>query len=199
MDFGRVVEIPEGPKRTAALAAWVQALYPAGVDRPALVGGAAVELYTGGAYATGDLDFVGEVPSKVASSLRAAGFRKDGRHWVCEAHQIFIEFPASLLSADEERALIKVGRVDITTIRPEDVLLDRLRSLVFWKHWPDGVNAFLVAWAQRRALDQAYAEKRAREPELLAALKELFDLIELSAPRKPTRVAVDRWVRGVLR
>ena len=39
------LRLPEGPRRTAALAAWFQSLYPDG-RRPVLVGGAAVELLT---------------------------------------------------------------------------------------------------------------------------------------------------------
>ncbi|MEW6338818.1 MAG: hypothetical protein AB1625_15640 [Acidobacteriota bacterium] len=72
MELDRVLALGEGPTKTAAPAAWVQGLFPHGAV-PVLVGGAAVELYTGGAYVTGDLDFVGRVPAPVARALVAVG------------------------------------------------------------------------------------------------------------------------------
>ena len=55
----------DGPAKTARLAAWVQGLYEGLGSAPILVGGAVVELITGGAYTTGDLDFAGTVPKEI--------------------------------------------------------------------------------------------------------------------------------------
>lgn len=96
-EITELLALPSGVDRTAALAAWVQALYPPGEQRPILVGGAAVELYTGGAYTTGDLDFVGSVPPVVVKSLTDAGFSRVGRHWIHEIGKVFLEFPGSAL------------------------------------------------------------------------------------------------------
>ncbi len=74
--------MPDGPAKTALLAAWVQGLYEGPAPVPILVGGAVVELVTGGAYTIGDLDFAGTVPQDVAVQLRNAGFEKQGRHWI---------------------------------------------------------------------------------------------------------------------
>ena len=51
MDFGTAVSLPEGPGRTAAIAAWVQSLFGDENQVPVLVGGAAVEILTGGGNA----------------------------------------------------------------------------------------------------------------------------------------------------
>lgn len=76
--FAEAVKRPEGPERTAAIAAWVQSLYSS--KPPVLTGGAAVELYSAGAYTTGDFDFIGDVPKDVEARLAGAGFRREGRH-----------------------------------------------------------------------------------------------------------------------
>ncbi len=69
-----------GPERTAALVAWFQGLFEDRSEAPVLVGGGAVELYTGGAYVTGDLDFVGSTTDSVAERLQEEGFkRRPGR------------------------------------------------------------------------------------------------------------------------
>jgi hypothetical protein len=87
VSFATILELPEGPERTLALVAWFQALYES-QPAPILVGGGAVELYTGGAYQTGDLDFVGSVPAKVAAELEEAGFRKQAHHWLHEDGEV---------------------------------------------------------------------------------------------------------------
>lgn len=79
LELQTILSLPEGPGRTAAVAAWLQGLYDADIEKPILVGGAAVELYTGGAYTTGDLDFVGSVSPTVALGLKSAGFSQRGR------------------------------------------------------------------------------------------------------------------------
>jgi len=196
MEFEFICGMSEGPRRTARLAAWVQGLYPDAALAPVLVGGAAVELYSGGAYVTGDLDFVGEVPGPVASRLRSEGFRKQGRHWVHESAQIFLEFPSSVLAPGFEPATIKAGPVNVLTVRPEDLVLDRLRSLVFWKHREDGMNAFRVIWAQRSVIDRNRLVRGAVEEEVRAALLPLLHLVPVKG-RRPSPVQVRRWLYEV--
>jgi len=69
MNFPEAASLPEGPQRTAAIAVWIQSLFSEEKQVPVLVGGAAVEILTGGAYTTGDLDFVGSVPPSVRNIL----------------------------------------------------------------------------------------------------------------------------------
>jgi hypothetical protein len=91
-----ILEATDGPDKTAALAAWVQGLFEKGSE-PILVGYAAVELYTRGAYTSGDLDPVGTLSPAARKALVDAGFRRQGRHWVHEEGQVFLEFPSSTL------------------------------------------------------------------------------------------------------
>ena len=100
MTFEDALSFPEGPERTAAIAAWVQGLFLGDEQVPVPVGGAAVEILTGGAYTTGDLDFVGFVPATVRREFEMNGFKKTGRHWIHERAQIFLEFPGDALDPE---------------------------------------------------------------------------------------------------
>ena len=54
MSISQILDLTDSPGKTAALVEWVQGLYEDDATIPVLVGGAAVELLTGGAYTTGD-------------------------------------------------------------------------------------------------------------------------------------------------
>src|SRR5687768_5595809 len=163
----------EGPERTAALAAWFQGLYREERDKPVLVGGAALELYTRGAYRTGDLDVVGHVPADVEGMLREAGFSPIGRHWVHPAGRLFIELPSRAFDAPIRKDLIRLGDWVVLALSPEDVLVDRLAAWKFWNVVADGVNAFLL-WKDRgESLDREHLERRARQEGVVDALGSL--------------------------
>ena len=76
MEFEMILALPEGPERTTVIVEWIQSLYADDDRVPVFVGGAAVEILTGGAYTTGDLDFVGSVPAVVGTVLKER-FRED--------------------------------------------------------------------------------------------------------------------------
>jgi hypothetical protein len=137
--FEEILIQDEGPGRTAALVAWIQNLFEGAA--PVLVGGAAVELYTGGAYTTGDIDRVGSVSIHVAQKLEGAGFERHGRHWIHESAQIFVEFPGESLGPTEEDTWIEVEGHRIRAISVEDLLVDRLGAWEYWQSAIDGVNA----------------------------------------------------------
>ena len=118
-----------------------------------LVGGAAVELYTGGAYRTGDLDFVGKVPSDISRMLEGAEFRKRGRHWIHEESQIFIEFPAAEFDRNVRIDAIRIDPWTVVLLSPEDVLVDRLAAWKFWLVPVEGINAYLLYRARGQAMD----------------------------------------------
>jgi hypothetical protein len=189
-----ILSLPDGPARTARLAAWVQGLFPAG-SVPVLVGGAAVELLTGGAYVTGDLDFVGPVPAAVARALAGAGFERHRRHWVHEAGQVYLEFPCGALHPEETTARLEVEGVDLLVISPEDLVAERLGA---WKHWRstvDGVNAWLLLRALGRTLDRERLRCRCEQVEASDALGSLLGWSDRLGGREPAAEEVETWAR----
>lgn len=90
------LRLPEGPRRTAALAQWFQGLYEEG-SAPVLVGGAAVQLYTHIDRPLDDLDFIGDVPPAVAEKLRRVGFREIGRRWILDSDGVVLDIAAPRL------------------------------------------------------------------------------------------------------
>ena len=158
-----------------------------------LVGGAAVELYTGGAYVTGDLDFVGHVSAAVAARLAASGFTRSGRHCLHEPGQVFIEFPGEALGPGEESVRLRVGDVDVVTISPEDAVADRLSASQHWRSMVDGMNAWLLFRAQRRGLVRARLRKRVAAVGAEDALRALLALARRLGTRDATEEELERW------
>ena len=188
--FQAVLGRPEGPERTASIAAWVQATFE---DPPVLVGGAAVELYTKGAYTSGDFDFVGNVPIAVARQFEAEGFHREGRHWVHEKGQVFLEFPSSSLGQGEKTGMLRLGGHAVLTVRPEVLIVDLLAAWQFWKSGVDGMNAFLVWTARRKDLDQRYLGKLAKTRGTQKSLWRLREFARRFARRRPTQEETEKW------
>lgn len=185
-------KLPDGPKRTAAIAAWIQGLYEA--KPPVLVGGGAVELYTAGAYTTGDFDFVGGVPAPVAKALEEAGFKREGRHWIHNDGEIFVEFPGSVIQEDEQTAILDVDGTHVLTLSAEDMIVDRLAAWQFWRSTTDGASAFLIWKAQKNRLDRRRLSKLADRRgvgKALESLERFADESKLAASAEE----LERWAR----
>jgi len=197
--FIEAVSLEDGPIRVAALAAWLQSLAPVAEESPVLVGGGAVELYSGGAYRTGDLDFVGRLGEEGERRLEAVGFRRRGRHWIHEEHQIFLEFPSAHLQEGERAAVIKVGQYSVVVIGLEELIVDRLAAWQFWSSEIDAVNA--VRLTQGPAADLAPARLReiAEARGVVPALRALDQFIDRLADQEPSAEELEDWTRQALR
>jgi hypothetical protein len=193
MNIEDLLPLPDGPRKTAALVAWIQAFSEADDAVPVLVGGAAVELFTGGGYTTGDLDLVGPVSPELQRSLNDAGFAKHGRHWIHEEAQIFIEFPGDTLGPDEETRDLEFDGTHVRIISLEDLVVDRLGA---WQHWQssvDGVNALLLWRSSREKLDMARLERRTRDEGWDRALARLQEFVTHWARSDPPASEVEKW------
>jgi hypothetical protein len=157
------------------------------------VGGAAVELYTAGAYTTGDLDFVGEVTKEVSEQLKSVGFKREGRHWIHAKEELFIEFPGSAVQAHERTVIVDVGGISVLALSPEDMIVDRLAAWQFWRSMTDGASAFLVWKAQERRIDRARLAALADIRGVKKALARLVDFIQEIGERRVTGEELEKW------
>ena len=189
--FESAVRLPEGPRRTAAIAAWIQGLYPS--KPPVLVGDAAVELYTRGAYTTGDFDFVGGVPDAVGKAFEEAGFRREGRHWIHSKEQLFVEFPGSAVQEHETTARVEVDGIRVLTLSPEDLIIDRLAAWQFWRSTTDGASAFLVWKSQENRVDSKRLAKLAGIRGVERGLEKLMEFAAGSKERSPSAEGLEKW------
>ncbi len=196
VDLQPILAQEEGPGRTAALAAWFQGLFPEGSAVPVLVGGAAVEVYSGGAYTTGDLDFVGEVPSAVAARLRAAGFVQQGRHWVHDEGQVFLEIPGAALDPAERAVTLQVDGWSLLALSPEDLLVDRLAAWQFWSSPLDGVAAVQLWQSVAAELDERHLTEAAARKGVAPALDRLRAFAVEVSGQEPTEEELIAWARN---
>jgi len=195
LSFEVIAQTPPGRQRSAAIVEWFQGLYETeGQEAPVLVGGGAVELYTGGAYTTEDLDFVGSVPGPgVERELREAGFERHGRHWIHEEAEIFLELPASALDEGSRVDEVEVEGHRLKVLAPEAVLVDRLAAWVHWRSSLDGVAAFLLYRELGPGLDQEALHSLAVRDEVLEGLDRLERFVEKLGKSEPSAAEVEQW------
>jgi len=177
----------------AAIASWVQSLFAPDEAVPTLVGGGAVELYTGGAYRTGDLDFVGIVTTEVAQRMEDAGFERLGRHWIHERHRLFIEFPDDALARGDTVATIRVGSTSVVVIGLEELIMDRLAAWQFWRSEIDGYSAWLLWSSGGHRPNLERLRGLAERNETSVALDSLIAFARAHAGRMPTHTEVETW------
>lgn len=196
MRIKEILTLEEGPSRIAALVAWLQDLFDDDEGVPILVGGAAVELYTGGAYTTGDVDLVGSVTPGVACELEEAGFERHGRHWIHEKAQIFVEFPGAALGEGEAASWSELEGRRLRIISVEDLLVDRLGAWEYWRSPVDGVNALLVWLAQMERIDIERLERRVAEAGWQKAWRSLLQFDERWDAGEPPTEEVEKWANA---
>jgi len=185
-----------GSQKTAALAHWLQSLYPAEEAAPVLVGGSAVELFTGGSYVTGDMDLVGTVPAAIGNALADAGFIRHGRHWIHEEGRIFLEFPSACLSSSKKAEERTFHGHRILIVSPEDLLVDRLSAWSYWGSELDGVNAYLLYRALVKELDHDRIKSRCKEEDVSGSFDRLVNFFQEHKGDIPDGSELEEWARG---
>ncbi len=160
---------------------------------PVVVGGAAVEFYTAGEYATGDLDLIAAEGRELAVVMTALGFEKRGKSWTHEQRSIFVEFPSPTLRSNEDWIVVRVGGVDVRVVSPEDLVVERLRSFKYWNATVDAVNALVLMGAAPGFDPRRAATKASKED-----VRDAFDGIQEILKRLQRGVAVQGHCNGMI-
>jgi hypothetical protein len=146
---------------------------------PVLVGGGAVEFYTGGGYATKDVDVV--IPSSPAfgAVMSKLGFTRAGRHWFRDDLDYAIEAPGEDIAGDRRKILeVQVGERHICVLGLEDVILDRLNAAAHWKSGEDRRWADRLIEMHRDIIDLDYLKDRACVDRTADLLNEILQALE---------------------
>lgn len=142
-------------------------------DQLVVVGGSALEIYTRGGYASGDIDLVGD-RAKIASVLAGWGFAKKGRYWAHGGLKLFVDIPGRYYNGNFYRTQVLTtphGRVRIS--EPEYLLVRRLAAAKFWRDSGALDEAALLAAVNPSAIDWSYAEELAEREEVSDLMSEL--------------------------
>jgi hypothetical protein len=144
-----------------------------GLAPPVLVGGAAVELYTASAVATGDFDLVTASQDAVEAALRDHGFVKPSgpgaltRGWIHPELGLGFEIVGSaLLDGRAEREKVRLIAVDearhFAVISVEDLIADRMGQFASGTA-PEFLEQARSLFDLYRDADLAYMDRRVRE------------------------------------
>jgi hypothetical protein len=164
---------PEFEAALAVFAAISDEMAAHGAQRPILVGGAAVEMYTGSAMVTGDFDIVTGRHDLIDTLFREHGFvppHPGGRGWVHPELALGFEVVGgSLMDGRADRDRLRLIRLADSETAPalvaipvEDLIADRLGQYA-----SGSARAMLgqakALFALYNQLDLAYLEKRIRD------------------------------------
>ncbi|HRR96783.1 MAG TPA: hypothetical protein P5150_08675 [Candidatus Ratteibacteria bacterium] len=173
-EFKKLKKIKEPFKRRLYFVAILTKYLKKEKIKPIIVGGNAVEFYTLGSYATGDIDIVISVPEMVINLLLQWNFKKIGRVWVNENLDIELDIVSDILSGD----ISKVSEVIIDDLKVyiegiEDIIIDRLNAALWWKSDEDKKWAIFLLKLYKEKLDKKYLQEQAKKEGLIEFLKEI--------------------------
>ena len=128
-----------------------------------LVGGQAVETYTGGVFTTGDIDITTTDTKATEALLGGLGFAKEGMIWVSDRLGMAVHLVASYPRRSLRARTIEVDGYSVEVIGVEDLIVDRLAAAKFWKSERDLEQARVLLNVFRGSIDRDYLAKAAEE------------------------------------
>lgn len=166
--------IEDSFERRMVFAAALQTALRAQGEETVVVGGHALETYTGGEYSTADIDLVVIVKRPAEELLTAWGFHKEGRVFWHGQLGIAVDLIGERLGGDWARTQqINIGQYLARVIAPEDLIIDRLKACVHWQLPGHCEWARSVFEAERERLDMDYLHRRAKEEAVTEALDKI--------------------------
>lgn len=157
-----------------------------------VVGGSALEIYTKGGYASGDIDLVGD-SKQLQRTLLGWGFRREARYWVHDELRIFVDIPGSYYNGEFYRTrLLTTAYGPVRLAEPEYLLVRRLAAAKYWKDSKALDEATLLAAELEAEIDWAYTEtfaQREQVDDLLPELRRRLDALRRSTSGRRARRA----------
>jgi len=127
-----------------------------------LVGGQAVETYTGGQFTTGDVDITTTDSKTTEEFLKSLGFRNVSMIWLNEQLGVAIQIVGdSLAGSFEKTRTIQTGPYNVKVIGVEDLIVDRLSHAKLWNSSGDLEKAKVLYANFERQIDESYLKETA--------------------------------------
>ena len=182
---------PEFIEALRLLGSAMEEVTAANQQRPILVGGAALLLWTTGRYVSGDFDLVGVDPKPMEEALIRRGVRREDRrgHLKRDLYHPTLDIGVEFVSGRLFDGNADPNRLRLVTITPgsrvlvipvEDVIADRLGQ---YASHPKSSRAMLQqavqAWQLAPEIDNAYLDERIRTEK--ASMLDLAGFEELAA------------------
>ena len=141
-----------------------------------LVGEEAIDIYTGGTFATSDIDLLVDNKTVTEKLLNKFEFgRKGNTLWFNNDLNIVIQVIPEPYSGDPDRLRkFKVKGYELRVAAPEDLIQNRLYSAKFWKSSPqrDMEESIALLRIFADSIDNSYLDKLARENDIVDYLAE---------------------------
>lgn len=150
--------------------AWLNEKLKAAGSRalPVLVGGSAVQLYTGGNYMSIDMDIYLDDISPAVKLLEEQGFVRAERHYFSAEYDLLAEFVGG--DMPEKISEVEYNEQTILISSPEEMIIDRLTAAKWWKI-PKDLEWARVIISLKTELDMDYLYKRAKEEDIVDYLE----------------------------
>lgn len=138
-----------------------------------VVGGSAIEIYTEGAYVSGDIDLVGP-REELARTLTTWGFERSGRVWSHRDWRLTLDLVGPRYNGRSDRTRsVNTPYGPVRLAAPEDLIVKRMVSAVYWKVPADLDDAVLLGVEYKDTIDWEYVEELARKESVIQLLPEL--------------------------
>ncbi len=165
-------------KKHLLFSAWLsKELKQKNILTPIIVGGSALEIYTGGFYLTGDIDIVSPYREEIEKLLLDTGyFKKVGKNLISDKLGLFLEIVDEKLAGDLSKVTtIKLKEdLEIKVIGVEDLIIDRLNACVHWSSYSDCEWAEILFEEYKNNIDIQYLKNRAIEEKVEEKLEEIL-------------------------
>ena len=190
-------QLEERGERALAITAVLQKAFSPYKHYPILVGGAAVEIYTQGLYASGDIDYVLPTSDEVKAVMQELGFKREGRLFIHPQFQLIIEFPSGSLEEGETYQKMEYRGVPVRVISLEDLIIDRLNAFKWGRVSIEGQNILLML--DRYPDVSKKLQVKAKKHDVLDVLKKLIHLKEKIEKEKLDQKQATEFLENIIR